>query len=90
MSTAPTIQHLTLAQLLIETDDYLYSSPTVTGDSFAPAESVQVFSRDTRYFCLSDYIVWSAESGPSLILAPRKERTTVQERWEAFRASMQA
>ncbi len=54
----------TLLDLLAETHD------TAVHD---PGGSVQVFGRDPRYWRLSDFLVSSAVSGPSLIMVPRVE-----------------
>ncbi len=38
---------------------------------FGNRGAVQVFGSDWRYYRLSDYVVTSAVSGPSLVLVPR-------------------
>ena len=46
-----------------------------TGDHsqpFGDRGAVQVFGNGWRYYRLSDYVVTSAVSGPSLVLAPRE------------------
>jgi hypothetical protein len=60
--------NLTLAEMLYLTGDH--SVGRCYGDSF---EAVQVFgmSLDWRYWRLSDYVVSSCVSGPSVILVPR-------------------
>lgn len=54
---------LTLAKLLAQTGDYQQPYPS---------GAIQVFSTDRRYWALSDFVVSSAVSGPSIVLVPRK------------------
>ena len=54
-----------VAELLAETKD-----PAI----HRPGGYVQVFGRDRRYWRLTDYLVSSAVSGPSLIMV-RREKT---------------
>lgn len=54
---------MTLTELLSETHDHHVTLKT---------GAIMVFARDGRqYYDLSDYVVSSAVSGPSLILVPR-------------------